>query len=36
LFGFTTAWFGIPNVEAAMKDSLEIIESKTGEAGVRK
>ncbi len=36
LFGFTTAWFGIPNVEAAMKDSLEIIESNTGEAGVRK
>jgi uncharacterized membrane protein len=35
LFGFTTAWFGIPNVEAAMKDSLEIIESKTGEASVR-
>ncbi len=28
LFGFTTAWFGIPNVEASMRDSLEIMDSK--------
>ena len=36
LFGFTTAWFGIPNVESAMKDSLDIIESKTGQPIIRK
>ncbi len=27
LFGFTTAWFGIPNVEFAMEDSMEIMDN---------
>jgi uncharacterized membrane protein len=29
LFGFSTAWFGIPNVESAMQDSLEIMDNQT-------
>ncbi len=36
LFGFTTAWFGIPNVESAMKDSLDIMESKNSQAAAEK
>ena len=36
LFGFSTAWFGIPNVELAMKDSLEIMENQNTQPAVQK
>jgi uncharacterized membrane protein len=36
LFGFTTAWFGIPNVEVAMKDSIEIMEYRNSQSLAQK
>lgn len=33
-FGFMTAWFGLPHIEAAMRDTIRDIESKLAKLGI--
>jgi hypothetical protein len=35
LFGFTTAWFGIPHIEASMRETRRVLTKKFAAASAR-